>query len=600
MTLRTAARVVGVLSLGLFACHGEQTSEAGPQPTPSEWPATEARAWHLEMHSRLYMNGDLDQPALDAQLSGTWRWTPYEGQSFHVQLVDPELHTSSNPDPRVVDRLKIELGAPLLVDRQDNGAVVTVQVPQHVSTFARSLLEGALGATQLVTVPTSASPWMVEEADSNGQYRATYTRADESVTKAKTAYVREAALTLPGGAPVERTTTIVSHHATFSLDEAGRRSTVDVEETLDVETPGLVGRARSQTRLTLSRLAVSRAIPVRSLDADLPAMAPARALDAPPPAKIDPLHRDAKHVGGRDLGTLRDAYRAAEEVSDERARLNAFLGLVGLFRLEPTAAETARDVILAGASDAQTLMTALGYASTAEAHVTLAGLVEDSPLDTQDRMHAMRSLAHGEEPTPRLIAFYERMFDHRVHGRQARLGLGSAARHLRERDQAAAAAAAATLVNALSEAKEVGQLTATLRAIGNSTAPEALGGVRPHLESGSATIRAAAVTAMRGMAHAEVDGLLAEALSDTDEVVRQSAFRAMRDRSPSPVLLPALAEAALTEPQLLPRADAVRTLASWLPLAPQDVEPALQAVLERENDQDVRAVAEQALQRQAG
>jgi hypothetical protein len=174
-------------------------------------------------------------------------------------------------------------------------------------------------------------------------------------------------------------------------------------------------------------------------------------------------------------------------------------------------------------------------------------------------------------------------------------GLGTIARRLRDAGETTRADAIVQglLVN-LSKVSAPADQVDVLRAIANSGAASAFEAVQPFLTSSAASVRVAAVDALRLMQRPEIDGIIVERLSQPDVRLQDAALDAVSVRLPTPALVAALERAATTGAKPAVRMKAVRILVQWLPQRPE-VRPILRRLASDDELEQIRKAAKNAL-----
>ncbi len=446
----------------------------------------------------------------------------------------------------------------------------------------------ALGEYLQVSPSAGETRWEARERDAAGVYVAAYeARTRSELGKRKLRYEGPAAKRAPAR-------TIIRFDAVFVLDDEQRLDALTLYDDTRVDStgeplPGFEG---------ITELALKRTGASLSEVGDWLAEA-AESVDVTEAARSqDRSARDRARIGGLGLAEIFARLHLLDSAEkEERDRAGkAFLALTSLLRLDPSQLEVVRAHIEQGGPLTDTLLAALRDASTPESQRLLAELAgPDTPLDSEQRMQAARSLSRVPEPSGETVATLRGLQADSEVGTQATYGLGSALHRLQGQDPALAAEVRETLLDELDEAAP-GARPALLTALGNAGDPATLDAIQRYVRDESPAVRAAAAQALRRIPGQGADAALAMLCTDSDPDVRYSAADAISERAPSTALVQALSGLALGEPVFRTRARAVNTLARWLPQAPGAAE-ALRVVAESDPHADLRRTAQLAIER---
>jgi HEAT repeat protein len=166
---------------------------------------------------------------------------------------------------------------------------------------------------------------------------------------------------------------------------------------------------------------------------------------------------------------------------------------------------------------------ALGHAGTEEAQQTLLDVMQDGALTSETRVHAGIAMMLVEHPNANVIDALRaglRTPDADLRA-TAGLALGAFAGRLGD------TALVDDLLAELAAARDPQRVIELLAALGNARDTRALPAIRTALGSSLASVRRAAVTALRGFASAEAQTLVARVLvQDSDALVRKAAAQA--------------------------------------------------------------------------
>jgi hypothetical protein len=275
----------------------------------------------------------------------------------------------------------------------------------------------------------------------------------------------------------------------------------------------------------------------------------------------------------------------------------AYAALVALIRRDAQVAPELVARIRAGSPLHATFLNALSSAGSSSSKQALGEIAKDTSMSRPLRVAALTNLARSPDPTSASVEALGQLVDDPQLGEPAIFGLGSAARRLREGGNAELSAKQGrVLAGLLERAKDADARVRVLRGISNSGDSSLLGYVAPFLEAKEPTVRQAAVDALRLMADARVDPLLAARLHDVDLSVRVTTLSAAKERpEPRSVLIDALtALASDREQHNTARYHAIKALGSCLP-SHRELEPVLQKLNQSETRKEIRSALSDAL-----
>jgi hypothetical protein len=288
-----------------------------------------------------------------------------------------------------------------------------------------------------------------------------------------------------------------------------------------------------------------------------------------------------KPSSGADAGVPNDA---------TSAYLERFSLIAAILRQRPAEVERAGELIRSGHARTPMLLQALASAGTEQGQALLRGFATESGLSDKSRSLAATSLVRVKQPAEPTVELLMRWTNDPQKEEHGLYGLGTAARHLRERGQPQRALAIAELLGkALHEAKDSGRTERVLRGIANSADGRLFGQVRARAGDDHAGIRTAVIEALRFMEHAGVDSLLLErARVEQNTGAQRALLSTISARKPSKELAQALAELAHERQRYGVRFVAVEQAGKWL-----DERPELRALLEKAGRNDQREEVQQ-------
>jgi hypothetical protein len=487
-----------------------------------------------------------------------------------------------------------------------DGVTVGEALPPRISTFAASILRSLGNALQLGPgTPSADGSWKTEELDGTGKYRVQYRAlpaADPHIIERKK--LSYWPTPVPNANPLLGKQTlepqVVSSTGTLRL---GRQGTLEqISTTEEIALAIIKGVVNGRTELQLVKeVEVSAWKPdwQATLAVALPATPGAPFGQGPAPEVID-AQRIGDYTFDSALKELRQEAQAQElarqnKLARSGSELNtrAFSAMIGLLRLRPEARERAAALVAKREPVSGTLADALSSAGTPECQAVLVGLLSAAEPTKQQ---VASSLVRVEAPTQASESAVRGLCADERYLEYCLFGLGSYARKLRDGGNGARAAQLGKfLVERFGTAKPGVERLLVLRGIANSGDVQAFPFVSPLLNDSTASLRAAAVDAIRLMPGAEVERALIERLGkDTSTGVRLSVISAAAARPQSEALRAAVVHAALNDTNSGVRNQAVRVMAKWLPEVPSLHEP-LSKVAQSDANDSVKSAAIAAL-----
>jgi hypothetical protein len=514
-----------------------------------DWRSGVERTYQVHLQTRIRSHGQL---TAEQVLNAEWHLTVLgrHGTSARVQAWLTGVRVTGRGLSGSVDERALE--RPVLVDFAADGGLVATQVGRDLGRPTADLARALAASFQLVG--GAGDGWQTHERDATGAYTARYEwdGATGRLTKKKAGYEP----------PVE----LVQSDGGGTIDEGGWPTTLASDDAVRVTlADGTVLDAEISVQHRLLRMAVKAAPP---LPAELSATAPA---PSPSNQTWDRAEADrARMEGKRGADVLRSlaAGPAPAKVPALMADLQAAL------RLDPSLIASVREAVAGAASTgaAQALIAALGGVGRPPAVEALAALARAPDLDPERRQDVLAGLglAEGDAPSAReTLQELARSGDAATRS-TALLALGNRARRSESGDQQVD-----ELLARWRDAQTADERTLALQALGNSGNARILPAVEEGLAAVEATVRGAAVVALRFLRTPEVVDLLGQVLSgDADPWVRAQVPFAARTQ-PRQALLPALArglredraaEVRLAILQLLGRGpldDGTRGLLGW-------------------------------------
>jgi Lipoprotein amino terminal region len=552
---------------------GPVNSGAGAAPAViNGWREAEARVYRARLAT--------DMAAQDGSviyqlaIEGEWQLTALQARAQSVELhgLLSQVTVKSDragADPAKLAQLGQYLQTPVLITLDPRGAVREVAIDPAIPQLAAGLLKSIVAYQQLsAPADAAAESWSAEETDSAGKYLAQY-RVEPTNTalihKQKQRYTDLLGVSDPN---VRSATSVevAKSEASFELERKSLRR-VALEETLISRgdmIPVLRSTANFTLELTGSRMLAPPLVAALRLKA---ASAKPQPLFVNPPPDMQAGDMDRVRVAGRSFEDLTRAFAKYPTASDPKAVLpdeqrreydELFSALTSLMRLDDDTVTDAMEQIREGAAQAPMLRDALWNAGTSYAQEKLVELVGFYKDEGQRRL-TLIGMGQVQTPTPATVKYLESMVDDKMHGRQARLSLGSAAKRLREsEDMKAAEAIVASLTRHYQESPDTITKASYIDALGNTRLDAAKALIVSALESDDPMMRWSAVRALRHLPGADVDALIERlAIGDPKASVRNAAVAVIGERTPSGPLMQALDTLMRTDPEVMVRRSAV-------------------------------------------
>jgi hypothetical protein len=315
-------------------------------------------------------------------------------------------------------------------------------------------------------------------------------------------------------------------------------------------------------------------------------------------AALEKSERDPqrqKLEGQRGDLPVDDAQRGEREAyGREQAKL--FAGLTAMMRLEPEVVGKAMARIKRGSVADKALLDALASSRTALGETALIELVTHAKVSRELRAKAASSLIRLRAPSEHAVAALRSLLDDQQLGVHAHYGLGTFARHLREAGELSRSDAISQLLMArLAQETSDSEKAITLRALANSACVAALDSVRPFLTSDNASLRLAAVQALRLMDHPDTAALIAARLTDDRaSKVRLAAIEAAAHKPFTLALKSAVERVASEAPDAQSRLQAAELLNEWSREHPE-LRDSLARIAKNEREPTIKAFAERSL-----
>jgi hypothetical protein len=583
---------MGGLVLSLSACHEGSRAAAG-SARAGDSIATGARAeaaapavgrvatYRLELESRATYGGGAE---LALSLTSNLELRRLAGAAVVLDLRLEDVHFAQ---PEAAPELaqvtsELERGAVLELE---HGKLQTIRVEGTASPLASSVLRSVAEALELpAPADTSGKSWTAQTADAAGTYELELSALGAGKFSKKKLRYEPRQVAAQTGAPLhlELAPRVLESDGSVELGESGIVSS-SYEERLEMGLSlGATASAHNRVSLKLLKSAPAGVAPQRGVTAPLSQEAPTATAvdhDAVDRAKIGTFTFEsvlaALVAAERDAApVVTDAERqlsTPEENAQRERRLNeqnrAFSALTALLRQKPELLGRTVTLIRAGKPAPRLLLDALAACDTPAAKTALVALVNEPKLSADLREAAAHDLSRVETPSVETVETLTSLLEKPQLGLIALYGLGTQARHLRDRGQSDAAERIGQLLTEqLGRATDTEHRVHVLRAIANSGLSSLLRMVKPLIDSPSEAERGAAIEALRLMDAPEVDGVIAARLAgEPSAFVRRAVLGAVKPRKPTAELKLAVATAAEHDKDDHDRYAAIALLVNWLP-----------------------------------
>jgi HEAT repeats len=590
-------------------------------PAGSAWQVDKLYPYSFVLSTALSMN---DDPAFDFDLAGTLRVAPVASTANEASLyltVEGAKVTSRIPSGQAeLDKLAAQIqSGGCFVDLQ-GGKVSAVHLPVGLGALAANVYREL--AADLQFASGSSGPFTTTEYDTTGEYVATYTPLADSlhVTKQKQRYLSVLGGTVPNllmpSAPTQIVPQVVASNADITLTAAHRPSVIHAKNQVLVS--GAQVPVRSTTQISLEAAAEQPLLAPRPDFAALLSKTARLGADEPYGAQASVDALDDARIHGETFASLYlkvsqlphegDAARAVSAavaagapapLADQKSNQDSarvFIALAALFRRQPATIDLAVQKIHANAIGADMLLDALGSASSPASQHALLGLLKDKSLPAPLETRAMRALTRGQRPSEEAVAALQALLVAKPFDQVPLYGLGTFCRRLRDENELDRSNALGDLLlSQLGRAQGQSAVVTVLEALSNAGYAKALTPLQTYMRDPREAVRVAAVRGLQSIKDAQVDPLLANAItSEASSDVRIAAMDVAKMREPSQSLADALTSAAVKAPDPHVRYRAVELMGQWLARWPSLRGP-LTAVASNDAESQVRERAKASL-----
>jgi hypothetical protein len=521
----------GALLLVPVTLGGCEKSSAAVQPVAARvgltWDEHQAHVYQVELLSTPQLSG---APAagtlvLRSRLKLSFRRSGGALQAL-LELVQPTLLDAAGKPAPGMAQLEAELGRPFAVVLAQGIATAYLEPPSSVAPVAG--FRRQLAALVQLGEHAPASEWKSTEWDSTGLANVGYARdpnASNSFSWSKLGYAR---------------LVMAEHRTAQALDTSKLAPKVEsATGRVTTDSSGLVTLERKE-RLSVPLSAQS------TLTTELAARLERTGFEPSAPADwanaehdwqrsevgtaveaFDPKTTDEARIGEHQFGEvvaklqeLEPKHGAARAPAAQEGPL--FHALVGILRQQPEHITETLDLIRRASPIRDTLLDALAMASTPQTIEALGKVSFDMSLPNARRVRAAGSLIRAHEPPENALELAVKMLGDPLLRENGLYGLGSFVRQLREQNKPALAdAGTKVLSEQLKLAKSPSDLSTVLLAISNSGSAELFRPVVAYQKDSNASVRRAAIQAIRLMPQPEAEERLRAVLDsgDRDDVV---------------------------------------------------------------------------------
>jgi len=494
-----------------------------------------------------------------------------------------------------------------------HGRVSQVRVAKNTHPLVVGVLRTLSAALQFSSGSPGSKSWSANEFDTTGEYSAEY-RAGDTANEWHKRKERYLGVLLPKGQTLpspEMIPEILLSEGTIRLTADGRPTKVDLRDELRLK--------NAQAPLcskTLVTLRGSEARSGRSSGPDLQhlvAAGDALAVNEPYQSGLSTASIDAAKIDGKSfaeiasrLEQLESAARRpsaakapradseeAKKLAEKDARL--FIALGATFRQHPETIALALKRVRNDSPAKMVFVDGLGSAGTPEAQRALIALSSADASDLRLRTTALIALSRTPRPTEQAVAALLSLADHPQLGTQARYGLGTYSRRFRDAgDRISADKLGNFLLDRLDAEQGELLVSESLRALANSGFARIVAIIPRFLADKRELVRVDAARALSSVETPEVDGLLAQTLTQDDaKAVRLAAIEAMEGRTLTPTLEQGLRVATGdSDPHV--RYESVKLVARWLPQR-SELRATLEHVAANDEERKIREFAKAAL-----
>ena len=544
----------------------------------------------LEQHStrsvEIHLTGNLTSTVSEV------RPGEYDAQ---LQLSDVSFTGDGVRDasPASLMDLRSRLTRPFWVTCRADGGLLAIHFFSDLSPVDQNLLQMIATEIQLVRPTDMRTSWTAQERDGAGEYMAMYVQSEPGrITKRKMKYTYVNGVS---GAPADIVRIAIDQSDTsITLDSSGRVATLDGTNRVHMEfSKDPAGQLASRSEIHLSNLRFNHAPQLigslaRAHSSLISSPITTHHLD---PALLQAEADERLIHGASTESILQGAYSKDSSDGDVADRLAA------LFRRRPDASSDAAAILYKNGPQRR-ITNALGAVASLNTVTALAMISRNAKASESLRVDALIAFAQMQHPSAEAMRIPSDLLqDSNPAIRSAALMMcGALARAGRTVHPGEASALDAALISLYRDAHDPSEVRQMLGALGNSAGPTVVPVIEEALGDSRATIRAAAIRALRLAAGPHVDEVLANAMvSDPEPHVRSDAIFTVQFRHPlSTILADALLQAATSDKADYVRSSAVSAIRQN-PAASPRIAETLAQIADNDSNSGIRRQATNAL-----
>ncbi len=577
------------------------TATVNPAQVGITWTREKAHLFDLELTTTTQLSGAPAAPpvVLKAGMELSFRDEAGSQQAL-VQLREPRLLEGAGRPANNAATFEAELAKTFAVELS-RGIVKAYFEPPSVAATVVGFRRHLVAALQFGE-HASTGTWTSSEWDATGlsevEYRAV-AGAERRWDWKKIGYERVVSTQQRAAGSID-TNTIkpeVVHSSGQTVADASGIVSVSRDETLSVPVSDST-KLTTHLVLKLERKGFGPPMPASQRQQNLKDLL--RAEVGTPAAIADQKLIDQARIGAHTFPEVVASFSALEAKQGGAPASAAeagplFHALVAILRQQPENVAAAIKLVRARSPITNTLIDALGMASTAQSLESLSALALDTSLQSPVRLRAVGSFIRAQQPGQTAFELAVKMLKEPLLRENALYGIGSFVRQLRERGEPVLAdAGVQVLAQQLKSSATAGDRATTLMAISNSGSPELYDAAVAYQADSDSSVRQAAIQAIRLMPQAEAETRLREVLGRKERGDVLAALHALGRRPhASRESVDRVESIARRDPSPELRREAVLVLGFWSQTWPALV-PVLAEIQASDTDQRVREVAKPA------
>ena len=456
-----------------------------------------------------------------------------KGGLLRYRGVLTDVKAQANGQPYPEGALVQDFGRPFFFDTDGEGKVVSVAFDKALGSDARRTIKALVSGSQVAFHAEGADSWMTHEQDPTGEYEARYTRQGDPrhLRKERTQYLRIA--TEGGLRPAAdqgdvtvRDNTRIETLVGGALDKLASETETDLQFGKGMPRVHLTSVLTLALRQSDVDAAKLQAMNDEWLGAQKGDVATAPMDDDPKAKEAAQREADEKLLKKASITDLERELAAIPKTSS-RERAVQMAKLKADFRRHPEDTQKVVSYVrTASIADGQAIAGALGGTATRESLKALVDIANTADTPMAVRTNAIGALAIAQTPSADSVRALQGMTSDASPdiSSASTLALGAAAAGVRDLDPGVYQDAIGLLLGNLSRAQTPEAMVLCLLALGNSGDPRVLAAAEKAMAWEDASVRVAAVAAVRFVAGSSTDDFLASAMqSDAAPSVRVQA-----------------------------------------------------------------------------